>query len=64
MFIHREDKYKDESERTNIAEILIEKHRNGQTGKADLYFNEKKVTFQNIEKNTVYTKADSALNSF
>lgn len=50
MFIHREDKYKDESERTNIAEILIEKHRNGETGKVDLYFNEKKATFQNIDK--------------
>lgn len=50
MFIHREDKYKDESERTNIAEILIEKHRNGETGKVDLFFNEKKATFQSIDK--------------
>ncbi len=29
MFIHREDRYKDFAERDNIAEILIEKHRNG-----------------------------------
>lgn len=50
MFIHREDKYKDESERTNIAEILIEKHRNGETGKVDLFFNDKKATFQSLEK--------------
>lgn len=50
MFIHREDKYKDESERTNIAEILIEKHRNGETGKIDLYFNDKKATFQSMDK--------------
>lgn len=50
MFIHREDKYKDASERTNIAEILIEKHRNGETGKVDLFFNEKKATFQSIDK--------------
>ena len=50
MFIHREDKYKEESERTNIAEILIEKHRNGETGKVDLYFNDKKATFQSIDK--------------
>lgn len=50
MFIHREDKYKDESEKTNIAEILIEKHRNGETGKVDLYFNEKKATFQSVDK--------------
>src|SRR3981081_3259488 len=43
MFIHREDKYKEESEKTNIAEILIEKHRNGEVGKVELYFNDKKA---------------------
>ncbi|HUC89025.1 MAG TPA: replicative DNA helicase [Candidatus Paceibacterota bacterium] len=50
MFIHREDKGKDESERTNIAEILIEKHRNGPVGKINLYFDEKTTTFMNVEK--------------
>jgi len=50
MFIHREDKYKEESEKTNIAEILIEKHRNGETGKVELYFNDKKATFQSLQK--------------
>ncbi len=52
MFIHREDKagFKEDSEKTNIAEILIEKHRNGATGKVDLFFNEKKATFQPLEK--------------
>ncbi|HRH26802.1 MAG TPA: replicative DNA helicase, partial [Parcubacteria group bacterium] len=50
MFIHREDKYKDESEKTNIAEILIEKHRNGEVGKVELFFNEKKATFQSMDK--------------
>ncbi len=53
MFIHREDKYKDESEKTNIAEILIEKHRNGPTGKVDLYFDEKRTTFINLEKSSL-----------
>lgn len=50
MFIHREDKGKDESEKTNIAEILIEKHRNGPVGKVDLYFDEKTTTFMNMEQ--------------
>lgn len=50
MFIHREDKYKEDSDRPNIAEILIEKHRNGPTGKAELYFDEKKATFLSLEK--------------
>ena len=53
MFIHREDKGKDESEKTNIAEILIEKHRNGPTGKIDLYFDEKTTTFLNLEKSSL-----------
>lgn len=52
MFIHREDRAKgtEENEKTNIAEILIEKHRNGATGKVELFFNEKKATFQSLEK--------------
>jgi replicative DNA helicase len=50
MFIHREDKGKDESEKTNIAEILIEKHRNGPVGKVNLYFDEKTTTFVSIDK--------------
>ena len=53
MFIHREDKGKDESEKTNIAEILIEKHRNGPTGKVDLYFDEKTTTFLTLEKSSL-----------
>ncbi len=68
MFIHREDKGKDESERTNIAEILIEKHRNGPTGKVDLYFDDKTSSFLNLEKSNLSefssTKADSALDEF
>ncbi|MEK7610559.1 MAG: replicative DNA helicase [Patescibacteria group bacterium] len=50
MFIHREDKYNEESERKNIAEILIEKHRNGPTGKVELFFDEKRVCFTNVDK--------------
>lgn len=50
MFIHREDKYKEQSEKTNVAEILIEKHRNGETGKVELFFNDKKATFQSLHK--------------
>jgi len=50
MFIHREDKYKEDSLRPNIAEILVEKHRNGPVGKVELYFDDKKTTFVNLEK--------------
>jgi replicative DNA helicase len=63
MFIHREDKYKEDSEKTNIAEILIEKHRNGETGKIELYFNEKKATFQSIDRSHM-PGADKQLEEF
>lgn len=49
LFIHREDKRNPESGRQNVAEILIEKHRNGPTGKTELYFDEKRATFQPID---------------
>jgi replicative DNA helicase len=62
-FIHREDKYKDESEKTNVAEILIEKHRNGETGKIELYFNEKKATFQSMDKSE-YGGAEKEFSDF
>jgi replicative DNA helicase len=50
MFIHRDDKMNEDSERPNIAEILIEKHRNGPTGAVELYFNDKQTTFVTLEK--------------
>lgn len=50
MFIYRDDKYNENSDKQNIAEILIEKHRNGPTGKLQLYFNPDKISFMNIEK--------------
>lgn len=53
MFIHREDKYNEASERPNIVEILIEKHRNGPTGKVELYFDDKKSSFVDLEKSDI-----------
>jgi len=49
-FIYREGRYKEDTDRENIAEILIEKHRNGPTGKIELFFNPQKVSFSSIEK--------------
>ncbi len=68
MFIHREDRSgtRTDSESTGIAEILIEKHRNGPVGKVDLYFDEKNSTFLSIEKNGDFgvTTPTQAKNSF
>jgi len=60
MFIHREDKYKDDSDKPNIAEILIEKHRNGPTGKIELYFDDKKSTFLSIDKTGIESSDDDS----
>lgn len=49
MFIHRDDKRNPDSDRPNIAEILVEKHRNGPTGRCELYFDEKRATFQSVD---------------
>ncbi|GMQ95220.1 MAG: replicative DNA helicase [Patescibacteria group bacterium] len=58
MFIHRDDKYNENSDKPNIAEILIEKHRNGPTGKAELRFDDKKTTFLEIDKNEYAEELD------
>lgn len=50
MFIYRKDKGEEHSDKKNIADILIEKHRNGPTGKVPLYFNEKAVRFESLDK--------------
>lgn len=50
MFIHREDKMDKSLEKTNIAEIIVEKHRNGPVGAIQLYFDEEKSTFMSIDK--------------
>ncbi len=52
MFIHREDKMNSDmgASKTNVAEILIEKHRNGPVGKIELLFDEEKTTFRSIDK--------------
>lgn len=50
LFINREDKYNEESSKKNIADIIIAKHRNGPIGRAELYFDERRVCFRNLEK--------------
>jgi replicative DNA helicase len=52
MFIYRraKDKSRDcPEEEKNIAEIHIDKHRNGPTGLVRLFFDENKVSFKNLD---------------
>jgi len=50
LFIYREDRYFLDSPRKGIADIIIAKHRNGPVGKVELYFDERCVTFRDLEK--------------
>ena len=50
LFIYREDRYRPESEKKNIADIIIAKHRNGPVGKVELYFDEQIASFRNLAK--------------
>lgn len=56
MFIYRESSFKKDLEldRKNLAEIHIAKHRNGPTGLVKLFFDEQRVTFRNLEKNSSF----------
>ena len=50
LLIYREDLAKKNSDNKNIAEIIIAKHRNGPTGEIKLFFNQNKVSFENLTK--------------
>lgn len=49
-FIYREEYYNPETDRKNIADILVKKHRNGPTGSIELYFDRDKQRFRSLAK--------------
>ncbi len=50
MFLHREDYYDKETEKKNVAEVIIAKNRNGETGTVELAWLGKYTKFANIVK--------------
>lgn len=50
LFLYREDYYDRDSEKRNLAEVLVRKHRNGPTGDAELYFVPEYMRFRDISK--------------
>jgi len=48
-FLYREDYYNPESERQNIMDVLIKKHRNGPTGGVELFFDREKQRIRSID---------------
>lgn len=50
MFLYREDYYNPETEREHIADLIISKHRNGPTGKVELFFSPERLRFMSLDK--------------
>lgn len=50
MFLYRDDYYNEESEKKNVAEVIIAKHRAGSTGTVELLWLGNYTKFANIEK--------------
>jgi len=49
MFIYRDELYNPNTDFPNLADITVAKHRNGPTGRVQLYFNDKLATFSDAE---------------
>ena len=50
LFLYRDEYYDKESEKKNIGEVIIAKHRNGPTGSIELVFKQEYTKFLNMEK--------------
>ncbi|MDB5177830.1 MAG: Replicative helicase [Candidatus Saccharibacteria bacterium] len=50
MFIYREAYYNPDTERENVTDLIISKHRNGPTGKVELYFHPERLRFMSLDK--------------
>jgi len=49
LFIYREDYYIEETDRQNIADVLVAKHRHGATGTVSLFFRKELTQFRDLE---------------
>lgn len=58
MFIYREDMYNPDTERRNIADIIVAKHRNGPLGQVSLYAKMDQTTFMNLEVSPILTSEE------
>ena len=51
IFIYRDDMYNPESERKNVADFIVAKHRNGPVGEISLYFQPNTTRFRDLMLN-------------
>jgi replicative DNA helicase len=49
MFIYRDEVYNPDTERKNIADIIVAKHRNGPVGEISLFFQSSQTRFSDLE---------------
>ncbi len=49
MFLYREDYYNPDTERQNITDLIIAKHRRGATGSVELFFDKARVRFMSLD---------------
>lgn len=49
LFIYREDYYIEDTDRQNIADVIVAKHRHGATGTVSLYFRKELTQFRDLE---------------
>mgnify|MGYP002512490631 CR=1 FL=1 len=50
IFLYRDDYYNEDSEKKNVAEVILAKHRGGSTGTIDLAWLPSYTKFANLEK--------------
>ena len=50
MFIYRDDFYNENSLKPGVAQLIIEKHRNGATGSIELFFDKNRVSFKDLDQ--------------
>lgn len=50
MFLYREEYYNPDTNRKNITDIFIKKHRNGPIGQVELYFDRDKQHFKSLDR--------------
>ncbi len=49
-FIYREAYYNPDTDRQNVTDLILAKHRNGPTGKVELYFHPERLRFMSLDK--------------
>lgn len=50
LMLYREEYYNEDTDRQNIADVFIRKHRNGPTGRVELLFKKEQMRFYDIDK--------------